>query len=86
MKTGKTEEVRKGMSFGRGEPLRSLTDGRMNKALIFKIVDSMYNVQIWTMIGWEYRYYDNRKICRTIEDVRDFCEKNNVPENRREWR
>ena len=59
---------------------------RMNKALIFKCVDSMYYVQIWTKIGWKYHFFDNDKICRTIEDVRDFFEKNNVPENRREWR
>lgn len=61
----------------------------MNKALIFKIVNSMYHVQIWTWSGWKYRYFDNGdngKICCTIEDVHDFCEKNNVSENRREWR
>ncbi len=58
----------------------------MNKALIFKCVESMYNVQIWTKIGWEYHYFGNRKICCTIKDVHDFCEKNNVPENQREWR
>ena len=69
------------------DPLTGLMwhEGRRNKAIIFKVVD-MYHVQIWTLVDWQYDYFGNSKLCRTINDVRNFCEKCNVPENRREWR
>ena len=63
----------------------------MNKAIIIKNYDSpisdsyFYDVRIWTRIEGRYFYCGNGKFCKTIEQVRNFCNEYNVPENRREW-